>query len=72
MAKTQDMVGKTVRVLVEEHASRDNAYLLGTADNTRSVRFEGDDELIGKFVNVLVNKAVSPHLVEGQMVEILG
>lgn len=70
--KTQDMVGKTVRVLVEEHASRDNAYLLGTADNTRSVRFKGDDELIGKFVNVLVNKAVSPHLVEGQMVEILG
>ena len=70
--KTQDMVGKTVRVLVEEHASRSPEHLLGTADNTRSVMFKGDDDLIGKFVTVKVIRAVSPHLVEGELAEILG
>ena len=70
--KTQDMVGKTVRVLVEEHASRIPEHLLGTADNTRSVMFKGDDDLIGKFVTVKVIRAVSPHLVEGELAEILG
>nr|WP_315043528.1 tRNA (N6-isopentenyl adenosine(37)-C2)-methylthiotransferase MiaB [uncultured Moraxella sp.] len=70
--KTQDMVGKTVRVLVEEHASRSPEHLLGTADNTLSVIFKGDDDLIGKFVTVKFIREVIPHLVEGELAEILG
>lgn len=71
-AKTRAMVGQTVRVLVEERANRREGYLHGTADNTRSVIFVGGDDLLGKFVNVRIDKAISMHLVEGEMVEILG
>lgn len=71
-AKTQAMVGQTVRVLVESHADRNPEFLMGTADNTRTVLLKGDDDLLGKFVTVNVTKALSPHLVEGELVEILG
>ncbi|OPH36149.1 tRNA (N6-isopentenyl adenosine(37)-C2)-methylthiotransferase MiaB [Moraxella lacunata] len=71
-AKTRAMVGQTVRVLVEERANRRDGYLHGTADNTRSVIFRGGDELLGKFVNVRIDKAISMHLVEGELVEVLG
>ena len=70
-AKTHAMVGQTVRVLVEERANRREDYLHGTADNTRSVIFKGGDELLGKFVNIHVTRAISMHLVEGELVEIL-
>ncbi|OPH39799.1 tRNA (N6-isopentenyl adenosine(37)-C2)-methylthiotransferase MiaB [Moraxella equi] len=71
-AKTRAMVGQTVRVLVEERANRKDGYLHGTADNTRSVIFRGGDELLGKFVNVRIDKAISMHLVEGEVVKVLG
>ncbi|OOS06590.1 tRNA-i(6)A37 thiotransferase enzyme MiaB [Moraxella cuniculi DSM 21768] len=71
-AKTRAMVGQTVRVLVIEPANRREGYLHGTADNTRSVIFQGDDTLLGKFVLVRVNHAISMHLVEGELVEVLG
>ncbi|MBE9590725.1 tRNA (N6-isopentenyl adenosine(37)-C2)-methylthiotransferase MiaB [Moraxella sp. K127] len=71
-AKTRAMIGQTVRVLVEERANRRDGYLHGTADNTRSVIFRGSDELLGKFVNVRIDKAISMHLVEGELVEVLG
>ncbi|MFB6348871.1 tRNA (N6-isopentenyl adenosine(37)-C2)-methylthiotransferase MiaB [Moraxella marmotae] len=71
-AKTQAMVGQSVRVLVEERANRREGYLHGTADNTRSVIFKGGDELLGKFVLVKITNAISMHLVEGELLEILG
>ncbi len=71
-AKTRAMVGQTVRVLVEEPANRRDGYLHGTADNTRSVIFVGDAKLLGKFVMVKITKAISMHLVEGELVEVLG
>nr|WP_313013548.1 tRNA (N6-isopentenyl adenosine(37)-C2)-methylthiotransferase MiaB [Moraxella sp. CTOTU48841] len=71
-AKTQGMVGQTVRVLVEQHGDRNPEFLMGTADNTRTVLFKGDDALIGKLVMVKVTRAMSPHLVEGELVDILG
>ena len=71
-AKTQGMVGQTVRVLVEQHGDRNPEFLMGTADNTRTVLFKGDDALIGKLVMVKVTRAMSPHLVEGELVEVLG
>ena len=70
--KTQGMVGQTVRVLVEQHGDRNPEFLMGTADNTRTVLFKGDDALIGKLVMVKVTRAMSPHLVEGELVEVLG
>ena len=71
-AKTQAMVGQTVRVLVEQHGDRNPEFLMGTADNTRTVLFKGDDALIGQLVMVKVTRAMSPHLVEGELVEMLG
>jgi tRNA-2-methylthio-N6-dimethylallyladenosine synthase len=71
-AKTQAMAGQTVRVLVEEHSDRNPEFLMGTADNTRTVIFKGADDLMGKFVQVHVTKALSPHLVEGDLVAVLG
>lgn len=71
-AKTQGMVGQIVRVLVEQHGDRNPEFLMGTADNTRTVLFKGDDALIGKLVMVKVTRAMSPHLVEGELVDILG
>ena len=66
------MVGQIVRVLVEQHGDRNPEFLMGTADNTRTVLFKGDDALIGKLVMVKVTRAMSPHLVEGELVEVLG
>ena len=66
------MVGQTVRVLVEQHGDRNPEFLMGTADNTRTVIFKGEDDLIGQLVMVEVTRAVSPHLVEGELVEVLG
>ena len=71
-AKTQGMVGQNVRVLVEQHGDRNPEFLMGTADNTRTVLFKGDDALIGKLVMVKVTRAMSPHLVEGELMDILG
>ncbi|WP_114800783.1 tRNA (N6-isopentenyl adenosine(37)-C2)-methylthiotransferase MiaB [Moraxella canis] len=71
-AKTRAMVGQTLRVLVEERANRREGYLHGTADNTRSVIFKGGDELLGKFIMVHITHAISMHLVEGEVVEVLG
>ena len=71
-AKTRAMIGQTVKVLVEEPANRREGFLHGTADNTRSVIFKGDKSLLGQFVLVRVTNAISMHLVEGELVEILG
>ena len=56
---------------LKRYANRREGYLHGTADNTRSVIFKGSDELLGKFVNIHVTRAISMHLVEGELVEIL-
>lgn len=76
LRKTRQMVGETVRVLVESVSNRHPDQLLGTADNTRSVLFVVNKEqrasLIGKFVTVRVTQYVSPHMVRGELVELLG
>lgn len=70
-AKTEAMVGQTVRVLVEEKADRYEGHLHGSADNTRSVVFAGGEELLGKFVLVKITAAKSMHLVLGELVSVL-
>ena len=75
LQKSHDMVGTTTRVLVEQVANRHPDCLIGTADNTRSVMFKYDedkiDELLGKIVSVRITDFVSPHMVKGELVEIL-
>ena len=75
LAKSHEMVGTTTRVLVEQVANRHPDCLIGTADNTRTVMFQYDvdkmDELLGKIVSVKVTDFVSPHMVKGELVEVL-
>ncbi|MBS9779983.1 MAG: tRNA (N6-isopentenyl adenosine(37)-C2)-methylthiotransferase MiaB [Moraxellaceae bacterium] len=74
-AKTQAMVGQIHRVLVEEVGNRHPDHLHGTADNTRSVIFpvakDEQQELLGKLVNIKITDYISPHLVKGELVEVL-
>lgn len=70
-AKTRAMVGQVVRVLIEEKANRYEGCLHGSADNTRSVVFAGDESLLGKFALVKITEAKSMHLVLGELVEVL-
>lgn len=75
LAKTHEMVGTTTRVLVEQIANRHPDCLIGTADNTRTVMFPYDvdkmDQLLGKIVSVRVTDFVSPHMVKGELIEVL-
>ena len=63
IAKTNAMLGQTLRVLVEKTSDRDDRMLLGSADNTRLVQFIGDPALIGQFVSVEVTDILSMNLV---------
>ncbi|MEC7118585.1 MAG: tRNA (N6-isopentenyl adenosine(37)-C2)-methylthiotransferase MiaB [Pseudomonadota bacterium] len=67
IAKTNAMLGQTVRVLVEKISDRDDRMLLGSADNTRLVQFIGDSTLIGHFVDVEVTDILSMNLVQGEL-----
>jgi len=71
IAKTDAMLGQTIRVLVEKHSSHEPEFLLGSADNTRLVQFKGDDHLIGQFVEVRVTDIRSMNLVHGELIAIL-
>ena len=62
-------------LLVEQVANRHPDCLIGTADNTRTVMFPHDvekmDELLGKLVSVRITDFVSPHMVKGELIEVL-
>ncbi len=58
--KHRAYVGKTVRVLVD---GRDGDRLTARTGGGRLVRFEGDDGLIGKFIDVTVTDATTWSLV---------
>lgn len=68
--KTKAMVGTTQTILVEKVADRKTGYLIGTAENTRTVQFEGDASLIGQLVTVEITEYVSHHLVNAKFVSI--
>ena len=61
-AHSQAMLGSTQRILVERVAERVEGELKGRTENNRSVVFEGDESLIGKFVDVTVTEAYSNSL----------
>lgn len=54
--KTAEYEGKTVKVLVEEINSQDSSLVTGRLDNNLLVHFKGGQELVGSFVNVILNE----------------
>ncbi len=55
--ESQKQIGKTVEVLVETCASRSENRMLGKTRTGRPVDFEGDESMIGNFVNVKITAA---------------
>ncbi len=49
--------GKTVEVLVEGPSKNDETKLMGRTRNGKLVNFQGDINLVGKLVNVKINRA---------------
>lgn len=49
--------GKIVRILVEGRSKTDKNRLTGRTEKNRLVHFEGEDSLIGKYIDVKITKA---------------
>ncbi|MFN4245648.1 MAG: tRNA (N6-isopentenyl adenosine(37)-C2)-methylthiotransferase MiaB [Brevinematia bacterium] len=62
-------VGKEFEVLVEEKGKFQN-QLLGRTDHNKIVAFEGDENLIGKFVNVKVESLSGNTLIGKQLITV--
>ena len=54
--------GKTFEVLCEDFAPKKAGYVCGRTDSGRLVTFKGNENLIGNFVNVKINKSQSASL----------
>jgi len=61
------MVGSVQRVLVERHSRKDQGELAGRTENNRVVNFAGPDELIGRFVDLLITRA-QPNSLRGELI----
>src|SRR4051812_28124505 len=61
-AISETMVGSVQRVLVERPSKKDAAELAGKTENNRWVNFAGPAELIGRFVDVTIVKALPQSL----------
>ncbi|XID74465.1 tRNA (N6-isopentenyl adenosine(37)-C2)-methylthiotransferase MiaB [Alkanindiges sp. WGS2144] len=67
IAKTDAMLGQTVRVLIEKPSDRHHDMLIGSADNTRLVQLRGEPDWIGRFAQVKITHIKSMNLVEGEL-----
>ncbi|MBS0372981.1 MAG: tRNA (N6-isopentenyl adenosine(37)-C2)-methylthiotransferase MiaB [Proteobacteria bacterium] len=65
-ARSQRLVGRTERVLVERHARRDARQLAGRTECNRWVNFEGPTELVGHFAEVTITEAM-PNSLRGRL-----
>ncbi len=61
------MVGTTQRVLVEKTSKKSRQQLAGRTENNRWVNFDGDEALIGQFVDVVITEAL-PNSLRGRPV----
>jgi len=68
MRISESMVGTVHRVLVERHARKDPRQLAGRTENNRWVNFDGDERLIGRFVDVTIGEAL-PNSLRGRLSE---
>ncbi|MEM9243352.1 MAG: tRNA (N6-isopentenyl adenosine(37)-C2)-methylthiotransferase MiaB [Pseudomonadota bacterium] len=55
---SRDMLGSRQQVLVTGHAKKQPAQLSGRTENNRVVNFDGDQQLIGQFVEVEITEAL--------------
>jgi len=65
MEISRSMVGSVQRVLVERTSKKDKKQLAGRTENMRWVNFDGDESLIGGFVDVLITEAL-PNSLRGR------
>ncbi len=64
-----DMVGTIQTVLVEKKAKRGENLVSGRTENNRVVNFEGNERLIGHFVDVRIVEA-NPNSLKGDMIDL--
>ncbi len=67
MAISRSMVGTTQCVLVEKTSKKSRRQLAGRTENNRWVNFDGDESLIGRFVDVVITEAL-PNSLRGRAV----
>lgn len=63
---SESMVGSTQTVLVDRPARKDHHQISGRTENNRVVNFDGDQNLIGQFVDVEITEAL-PNSLRGKM-----
>jgi len=66
MGISKSMVGTTQTVLVDRPARKDQNQISGRTENNRVVNFDGDQDLIGQFVDVEITEAL-PNSLRGIM-----
>lgn len=55
---SESMIGKTERILVEGHSSKNPEQLFGRTENNRIVNFSGPESVIGKFTEIIITEAL--------------
>jgi tRNA-2-methylthio-N6-dimethylallyladenosine synthase len=68
--KTDAMLGKIERVLIEKVSDKDPNVLVGTADNTRLVTFIGDATWVGRFAEIEITEIKTLNLVYGELLNL--
>jgi tRNA-2-methylthio-N6-dimethylallyladenosine synthase len=64
---SESMVGTVQRILVEGPSRKDARQLAGRTENNRVVNFDGDQRMIGRFVDVHITEAL-PNSLRGRYV----
>ncbi|MGB0847619.1 MAG: tRNA (N6-isopentenyl adenosine(37)-C2)-methylthiotransferase MiaB [Thiolinea sp.] len=66
---SQGMIGTTQRILVERPSKKDPNQMAGRTENNRVVNFDGQAELIGKFVDIEITEAL-PNSLRGHVIAV--
>ena len=66
-AHARRMVGTKQRILVEGPSKKNPMQLAGRTENNRVVNFDGQPEMIGQFVEVIISEAL-PNSMRGELV----
>ena len=68
MEISRRMVGSIQKILVEKPSKKDARQMSGRTENMRWVNFDGDQSLIGQFVDVVITEAL-PNSLRGRLVD---
>jgi len=64
---SRDMIGTTQKILVERLSKKDRNQVAGRTENNRVVNVDGDESLIGQFVDVEITEAL-PNSLRGKII----